>query len=202
MTSTYALGVNVGNPGRGDWGADLLEAFKTVGKVRPLGRQFPWLINTAMIYFNPGVIAIFSPQTVNLACNLIFPLEIMRASAEEHARQAEGNLPESETTPERLNAESSSVLRGVETTARTMTIIMFYIRNDPAVLTKLQDELKIIIPDPEAPFTLARFEALPCFSGVVSDGYALAHGITGRMPRIAPGEDLRYKQLLVSKEMS
>lgn len=89
MTSTYALGVNVGNLGRGDWGADLLEAFKTVGKVRPLGRQSPWLINTAMVYFNPGVIAIFSPQMVNLARNLIFPLEIMRASAEEHARQAE-----------------------------------------------------------------------------------------------------------------
>lgn len=48
-----------------------------------------------------------------------------------------------------------------------MTIIMFYIRNDPAVLTKLQDELKIIIPDPEAPFTLARFEALPCFVSCV-----------------------------------
>lgn len=182
MASAYALGADVGNLGRADWGADWLDAFKTVGKVRPLGRQFPWLVNTAMAYFNPDVVAVFSPQMANLARKLIYPLEMMQASAEEHARQAEGfgekpsvntrtifmdildsNLPESEKTPERLNAESSSVLGGVETTTRSLAVIMFYLLKDPAVLAKLRDELKTVIPHPDAPVTLAQLEALPYF---------------------------------------
>lgn len=182
IASAYALGADVGNLGRADWGADWLDAFKTVGKVRPLGRQFPWLVNTAMAYFNPDVVAFLSPQMANLARKLIYPLEMMQASAEEHARQAGGygekpsvntrtifmdildsNLPESEKTPERLNAESSSVLGGVETTTRTLAVTMFYILDDPAVLAKLRAELGTVIPYPDAPVKLAQLEALPYF---------------------------------------
>lgn len=48
VISSYALGADIGNLRREDWGADWLDAFRTVGLMRPMGRQFAWFMNSLL----------------------------------------------------------------------------------------------------------------------------------------------------------
>ncbi|KAJ4413537.1 hypothetical protein N0V82_008475 [Gnomoniopsis sp. IMI 355080] len=202
MATAYALGADLGNLRREDWGSDWLDAFRVVGQIRPLGRQFPFLVNTVMGYLTPEVVEWFSPSTANLSRKLMYPMRILQSvDAKVHPASVnsktifldiiDSNLPPSEKTPERLNAETFSALGGVETMTRTLAVTIFYLFESPVILQKLRAELKTVITHPGDNVTLAQLEALPYL------GLRITTGITTRMPRVAPNEDLQYKEWVI-----
>jgi hypothetical protein len=119
-------------------------------------------------------------------------------------------LPEQEKTDYRLGGEGFSMISaGTETTAVslcvpscdsptrsltaiqwTLTVTTFYLLNQPDTLARLTNELQ----DADA-INLSWFalEKLPYLSAVITEGLRLSYGVTARIPRIAPNEDLFYR---------
>ncbi|KAG6366820.1 hypothetical protein INS49_001001 [Diaporthe citri] len=220
VISSYALGADIGNLRREDWGADWLDAFRTVGLMRPMGRQFAWFMNSLLNNLSPEVVSWISPTTAHLTKKLQFPMDIIQSAVDERERNSstgagakeklsanertifqdivDSDLPPSEKTPARLNAEAGLALgAGTETTARNLAVLIFYLLHNPDVLQKLRAELKTVMPTPGAPVTLVELEALPYFSAVINEGLRLSHGASSRMPRIATEENLQYKQWII-----
>lgn len=188
VISSYALGADIGNLRREDWGADWLDAFRTVGLMRPMGRQFAWFMNSLLNNLSPEVVSWISPTTAHLTKKLQFPMDIIQSAVDERERNSsngagtkeklsanertifqdivDSDLPPSEKTPARLNAEAGLALgAGTETTARNLAVSIFYLLHNQDVLQKLRAELKTVMPAPGAPVTLAELEALPYFVG-------------------------------------
>ncbi|KAF6834741.1 Trichodiene oxygenase 7 [Colletotrichum musicola] len=214
VVSSYALGADVGNLQRADWGKDWLDAHRTAGYIRPMGRQFKWLVNPALMWLSPSLVEKFSPRTADLSRKLMFPMESIQAAAEERERGGgkaleantrtifsdilDSDLPEHEKLPGRLSAEAAGILgAGNEGTARTLAITLFYIYDSSEVLGKLRDELKTIMPLPTSRVSLEALEALPYFSASMTEGLRLSHGASSRMPRIATDENLIYRNWVI-----
>ncbi|KAI9837891.1 MAG: hypothetical protein M1837_002681 [Sclerophora amabilis] len=74
----------------------------------------------------------------------------------------EGNLPDSEKRPERMWQEGQIVIgAGTETTAWTLTVTMFYVLNNPSILSSLQQELQVAIPEPSERVACKTLDNLP-----------------------------------------
>ncbi|CAG8901779.1 unnamed protein product [Penicillium egyptiacum] len=221
VISSYALGGDMGNIAREDWGADWLDAFRTVGLMRPMGRQFSWFMNPLLNNLSPEVVQWISPETAKLTKKLQYPIEIIQLATEERQKNGgdskkdgilpansrtifqdivNSDLPPSEKTPERLNAEAGLALgAGTETTARNLAVMIYYLLHNKDVFDKLHAELSTVMPTADSPVALTELEALPYFSAVITEGLRLSHGASSRMPRIATEEDLVYKQWVIPR---
>lgn len=62
------------------------------------------------------------------------------------------------------------VSAGVETTAWTISVTMFYLLNNKEVLNKLREELQGVWPDVSSPPDLATLESLPYMNAVAHEG--------------------------------
>ena len=79
----------------------------------------------------------------------------------------------------------------METTARTIAVTFYHILNDPDILKRLQGELDNVMRSSSVSIPpLSALEKLPYLTAVINEGHRLAHGVTGRMARVAPDEDL------------
>jgi hypothetical protein len=95
-------------------------------------------------------------------------------------------LPPAEKKLDRIYQEGQTlVAAGTETTAWTLSVIMFYLLNDPAKLQRLTNELRKANAT-----TSTELEQLPYLNGVVQEGLRLGLGVSHRLPRIAPDETL------------
>ncbi|KAK2036141.1 benzoate 4-monooxygenase cytochrome P450 [Colletotrichum somersetense] len=214
VVSSYAFGADVENLQRPDWGKDWLDAHRTAGYIRPMGRQFKWLVNPALMWLRPGLVEKFSPRTAELSRKLMYPMESIQAAAEERQRHGskplaantrnifsdilDSDLPDHEKLPGRLSAEAAGILgAGNEGTARTLSITLFYIYDSPEVLRKLRDELETVMPLTTSNVSLETLEALPYFSASMTEGLRLSHGASSRMPRIATEEKLIYREWVI-----
>ncbi|KAJ4865711.1 cytochrome p450 domain-containing protein [Trichoderma breve] len=101
------------------------------------------------------------------------------------------SLPDEEKTDYRLGGEGFSMISaGTETTAWTLTVITFYLLNQPEILERLTKELQ----DADAiSLTWVALENLPYLSAVITEGLRLSYGVTARIPRIASKENLIYQ---------
>ncbi|GAB1217088.1 hypothetical protein ATERTT37_006311 [Aspergillus terreus] len=118
------------------------------------------------------------------------------AAAEEtiYDRLTDKSVPPEERSLCRIQDESSLVLAaGTETTARILTIAIYYLSRDQSMLDKLRAELKQALPTPTSLTTWVQLEKLPYLTAVVRESLRLGFGITCRLPRVAPEEVLRYK---------
>jgi cytochrome P450 len=71
-------------------------------------------------------------------------------------------LPPQERTLDRLQDEGQILLAaGSETTAKTLTVISLHLLRSPAVLAKLREELKLVMPTPSSTTSWVELEALP-----------------------------------------
>lgn len=77
------------------------------------------------------------------------------------------SLLPSEKDPDRMSQEGFEVIvAGVETTSRILTAATYYVLANPQnVLSRLQSELRLAFPDPEAKPTLKQLEQLPWLVG-------------------------------------
>ena len=97
------------------------------------------------------------------------------------------DLPDEEKRFDRLWQDASIILAaGVETTANTLTVILFHLATIPEYNMRLKDELRAAIPDVSQQATLHDLERLPFLSAIVSEGLRKAYGTTTRMIRVAP----------------
>lgn len=106
----------------------------------------------------------------------------------------DSDLPPHERTVQRLSEEGEIFTgAGSETTAKTLTTILYYLSINPTCLKRLQDELASAEASPNELAPLAQLEQLPYLSAVIQEGLRLSYGITTRLPRVA-SEPLQYKE--------
>ncbi|KAF2722011.1 cytochrome P450 [Polychaeton citri CBS 116435] len=212
IISTYCFGTDMGQLDRPDFAAIWFEALTTGSQVRVTTRHFPWLGNnlTKLVSYVPSrVVRWLNPE----AEPMIKHEEMLRAhissilngenrSDEENELVTKtifheikkSNLPSEEKTAQRLAAEAGTFLgAGTETTGRTLAITAFYLLSDSEVLATVRKELKTVMPTPRSPAFMPQLETLPYLSGVIHEGLRLAHGVSGRVARIAPDEELTLR---------
>lgn len=127
----------------------------------------------------------------------------------------DSSLPDAEKTDRRLGGEGFSMISaGTDPTAVscrdeqteynevqpldrllmlrqwTLTVITFYLLDQPDTLAHLSKELEDANATNLAWLSL---EKLPYLSAVISEGLRLAYGVPSRLPRIAPQENLIYR---------
>ena len=72
------------------------------------------------------------------------------------------SVPLEERTPRRLEDEGLVVLlAGSETTARVLTLAAFYIYQNTPLITKLSEELRLVMPTPTMEASWTQLEQLP-----------------------------------------
>jgi len=111
----------------------------------------------------------------------------------------ESDLPESEKSTRRLVDEATTVVgAGSHTVAWAVSVGSYYILSNPAILTKLKAELQTVDQDRvNEQALLSRLEKLPYLTGVVKECLRLSHGVSLRIPRIAPHQEMRYKDWII-----
>lgn len=91
---------------------------------------------------------------------------------------------------------------GSHTVAWATTVATCYLLSNPSILQKLKDELKTIPPTEDVSAFYARLEKLPYLTGVVKESLRLSHGVSLRLPHIAPQQDLVYKDWVIPAGVS
>lgn len=72
----------------------------------------------------------------------------------------------------------------------SLTAITYFLLSQPEKLARLREDLKH--EDPQN-LSWVQLEKRPYLYGVIYEGFRLAFGIPGRLPRVARDEDLVYK---------
>ncbi|KJZ70886.1 hypothetical protein HIM_09712 [Hirsutella minnesotensis 3608] len=111
-----------------------------------------------------------------------------------HSMMRSNVLPDHEKGERRLQADGMTLIAaGFDTTSRTLTIAFYHLLAKPAMRARVLDEIRTLMPTPTSPLpTVAQLEQLPYLTCVIHEGTRLAHGVAGRLVRIAPEEDLVY----------
>jgi cytochrome P450 len=174
VISEYCFGESMNSMKRKEYGKEWLEIAHDGISMRPLGRQFPWLVNF-MIDLPPTIAAKLSPvaeKTIAFNSKLLRKIEcIMRGEDKEWDSKRkrtvfheirDGSLPEKEKHPFRLMGEASILLgAGTETTARTLSVTAYYIIKHDKIRRKLRQELKSVMPTKQSSVSLPMLETLP-----------------------------------------
>ncbi|KAG9232265.1 cytochrome P450 [Amylocarpus encephaloides] len=107
----------------------------------------------------------------------------------------ESDIPAEEKTLDRLVQEGQVVVgAGADTTAHALTTTTFHLLDNPDKLAKLRRELEIAMPDRYAPAKLSVVEQLPYLAAVINEGLRLSYGLSTRLARVSPKEELRFKE--------
>ncbi|MCJ1268562.1 hypothetical protein MMC22_008450 [Lobaria immixta] len=103
------------------------------------------------------------------------------------------NLPESEKTSSRLSQEAELIITaGQDTTAPTLSTIVYQLLANPDKLNKLKKELADAIPDSTTPPTCQQVDQLPYLSAVIQEVLRLHPSAPFRSQRVSPDEPLHY----------
>ncbi|GAO14689.1 uncharacterized protein UV8b_04626 [Ustilaginoidea virens] len=121
--------------------------------------------------------------------------------ADENARKAnsgmltsllDDDIPAEEKGVTRILNEGIVILiAGTETTARSISVGLFYLLQDKEHIRKLREEIGAIRTSDETP-PLSELERLPYLRAVVRESLRLSFGAVLRLPRIAPNKVLKY----------
>lgn len=180
----------------------------------PWVKQFPWVV-TLMNKLPESIVVRINPEA---AIYVKFQENIRRQIREVQAEIASrsnkgmieekmsgpsrtifhelltGDLPSEEKRLERLWQEGQIVVgAGTETTAWTLSTTLFYLLDNPEVMSKLHEELKAAIPDPSERVKWNRLEKLPYLGAVICEGLRLSYGVSTRLQRINPLGPLHFK---------
>jgi cytochrome P450 len=169
VISAYCFGTSLASLSRPQYGKEWLDMLHSGIQMRPLGRQFPWLINT-LLDLPPHIVEKVDPgmARVNTWTRQMVP-KIEAILAGEKADQKtifheirDGGLSAEEKKPERLMAEAHVILgAGTETTARTLAVTTYYLLKNKDQGEKLRQELKTVLREKDSVVSLPLLEALP-----------------------------------------
>lgn len=182
IISGYCYGEPMNSIQRKEYGREWVDAMNEGIQLRPLGRHFPWFVNT-LLDLPPHIAAKFSSSAEVMAkwnANLLRRVtqilnhegeasgdrsgekQFKRAVFHDIRDEVSGKLPPEEKEPLRLAAEGNVFLgAGTITTARALSVIMFYLIQNPEMGDKLRDELRTVMPKKNSTPSLPQLEALP-----------------------------------------
>ncbi|KAF5483045.1 Cyrochrome P450 monooxygenase [Colletotrichum siamense] len=104
------------------------------------------------------------------------------------------NLPAEKKTEERLSGEANVFLAvGTETTATVLSLCTHHLLKKPDVVAKIRAELLAVVKDPEALADWFVLEQLLYLTAVIKETLRLMYGLSSRLPKIAPDEDVLYQ---------
>jgi len=92
------------------------------------------------------------------------------------------------------------MMAGTLTTAWTLEVIMFWLIMKPEILCKLKGELKAAMPDKNAVVPLPTLEGLPYLNAVMKEGIRLSYGVSCRLARIDPENEMIYTDPATGKD--
>ncbi|KAK7990689.1 hypothetical protein PG990_014969 [Apiospora arundinis] len=202
IISQYCFGQSMGftdqkgfEPNFGTWVKSFL---KTCYLVRHLARNVPGIgaiANTAPYFANymgEDMRRVYDQQEVQI------PRHINRAiSNKENGRVfaellASPLLPESDKSIKRLAGEGFTLLMaGTETTAATLSYIVYRLLSEPAMLKRLEKDMEGF--DFENP-KWTQLERIPYLWAIIHEALRLTPGISHRSARKAPLEELVYSK--------
>ncbi|OTB00292.1 hypothetical protein M426DRAFT_267883 [Hypoxylon sp. CI-4A] len=112
----------------------------------------------------------------------------------------ESDLPEQEKTTDRLWQECQNIIgAGTETSAWTLSILVFYVLSDRTVYDKLMAELETAIPDPMSRPSWNELEKLPYLISYhhfpvacITEALRLSYGVISRLQRVSPDGPMLY----------
>lgn len=207
---SYCFGTEMNSLSRPEYGKEWLDVLHTGIQLRPLGRQFPWLVNT-LLDMPHRLVAYLDPDTARIVAwpRMMLPkIHAILAGEEKETTQRTmyheirdyGALSKREMQPLRLMAEGHVLLgAGTETTARTLAVTTYYLMKHRDVGKRLRAELKSVMPRAGSVVELSALEGLAYLAAVVNEGLRVAHGVSSRQPRIATNEDLVYGQWTIPR---
>lgn len=103
------------------------------------------------------------------------------------------DLPESEKDFECLTNEGYILAgAGSETSARTLSNLIYHVLANPEVMAKLKKELFEATPDPKNLLPSAQLETLPYLRAVIKETLRINGLVTNRIIKIAPDETLQF----------
>lgn len=110
----------------------------------------------------------------------------------------QGDLPAQEKTVDRISEEAQLlVTAGASTTAHFLKTTLFFILSDATILNRLKAEVEGAMPDPATLPPSHELARLPYLAAVIKEGGRMTHGVSSRLARIAPNEDLRFGDYLM-----
>jgi cytochrome P450 len=135
-------------------------------------RQFPWALPvlkgtplSILKWANPKAAALVSWQHMirrQVEAILENSRQGKKATGTIFQAVLDSDLPDEEKTADRLQDEGQTLVgAGSETTAKTLSIITFYLLQDKTQLQKLRDELASVPLKPEGGSLLSHLEGLP-----------------------------------------
>lgn len=114
----------------------------------------------------------------------------------------DSDLPPEEKSADRLQDEAQTLVgAGSETTAKTLTIVTFYLQQNKPMLEKLRQELSTLDlkSSNSAQEVLSEVERLPYMNAVINEALRLMHGVTTRLPRVSH-DIIQYKEWTIPPE--
>ncbi|KAM0326238.1 hypothetical protein ACHAQA_006835 [Verticillium albo-atrum] len=113
------------------------------------------------------------------------------------------DLPFPDRQVDRLKDEANMIVSaGGETTALVLSRTVFHVLANPAVLQRLQTELRDAFPDSATIPNLSTLATLPFFAAVVDEGLRISMSILSRSPRVFQTHALQYKDWVIPPGMS
>lgn len=76
------------------------------------------------------------------------------------------------------------------TTAWALSVTTYHLLSDAASLRELKRELQHAVPDPSVPASPETLESLPFLTACIKEGLRLSYGVTARLSRVSPDQDL------------
>ncbi|KAF2111418.1 cytochrome P450 [Lophiotrema nucula] len=216
VISAYCFGESMNALSKSEYGKQWLDILHQGVQIRPIARQFPTIMNflldlppKTVAKMNPAVAMMnsFNESLINKISKI---KENLDAGVEEKSEYGHRTifhemfestvLREEEKLPFRMMGDASVFLgAGTETTARTLSVTIYYLLTQKRCGDKLRAELRTVLPSKDTKVTLPQLEALPYLTATINEGLRVAHGVTSRHFRIATEEDLQYQQYTIPR---
>ncbi|ORY17178.1 cytochrome P450 [Clohesyomyces aquaticus] len=199
VISGYCFGEAMGYLENPEYAKEWLDMLHGGIQIRPIGRQFPWLINT-LLDLPPWIAVYLSPAAAIMGELHLGILRRIEKIRDEEASPDKLKATDHEKKPHRLMTEGQTfVAAGTETTARTLSVTTYSLLKSMDGREKLKEELWKGLPERTLPVSLPQWEALLYLSAVINEGLRVAHGVSSRQPLITTHEELQYEQWTIPR---
>ncbi|KAJ5495040.1 cytochrome monooxygenase aflU [Penicillium diatomitis] len=202
----YVFGLHTGNLDQEDFNERIRDGVNGLFKLGHLSRFLPW-IQPLMATLPRFLMDMLSPYAFALMDQKQFIHDQVVAIQTGQNKGSAGSvmeklsgpgLPDHFKSARNLSDEGFAlVIGGTETTARSLSVGLFHLLNEPRLIHKLREELRAVMPTPTSKPTWNQLEQVPYMMGVVLETFRLATGIASRSPRVAPSEALVYKDYTI-----
>ncbi|KAJ4361505.1 hypothetical protein N0V95_001842 [Ascochyta clinopodiicola] len=203
IITQYAFGVSQGLLEADEFNPGWLKLLRGTSEQSILTKHIPWLVRglrkipvALLLWLRPQVAeAVRFSEDVRRSLDNAISDKNKRDSNNIHPtifhELLNSDLPASERSPKRLLAEGVVVVAaGTLTSAHYLKTTAYHILANPAVLKRLQEELKTVMPNPATLPPFQDLNQLPYLNAVINEGFRLSYGIITRLTRIAPTEAL------------